>query len=549
MRTYPERLFQFLPLFLLGLALVLSGCDSSGSNDDGDPPPSDDVVVTIDSLVSESDNFTTLNQALVAANVTALDDENTNYTVFAPTDDAFNALNVDALLGSDALGSVLQYHVIEGDSLRSGDLSDGQTLTTLAGQDLTVEVDESGNVSVEGSPVTDADITADNGVIHGIGDKPLLGNQELTNVLQFVSETQELVSVIVARGLADGIGGSDVGTVFAPNNSAVSGNGETIDNLSDDEVQSVLEYHTLADETDSGALLSLLSDNDGQVTVQTRQGEDLVIAQDGDGNVLFNPTDQGAQATLDTDNVDFEGTNNITHVIDGLLIPPSFAQPSITQARSQARQAISGGDDASATVTVQGTVTRAFGAFARFQDDSGPTGASGLVIRQTSDDTDGDLDDQFRQDIADGNIGPGTVIRVTGAISQFSGLLQFNGDGLQGYEIVEQGNPPQAQTVSVTDLASPDGEDYESELLRVEDLSFPQASGSFESGTTYTVEDADGNTFAFRVQGDDETNVIGESIPSGTFAFEGVLSQFNVFSGVDTDEGYQLVPVQPSDIQ
>jgi hypothetical protein len=87
----------------------------------------------------------------------------------------------------------------------------------------------------------------------------------------------------------------------------------------------VLAYHTLADQFDSGGLLSLLSDNNGQVTVTTRQGEDLVIAQDGDGNVLFNPTDQGAQATLDTDNVDFEGVNNITHVIDGLLIPPSFA--------------------------------------------------------------------------------------------------------------------------------------------------------------------------------------------------------------------------------
>jgi uncharacterized surface protein with fasciclin (FAS1) repeats len=397
--------------------------------------------------------------------------------------------------------------------------------------------------------VTEADITAGNGVIHGIGDKPLLGNQPLTSVLQFVSETQELVNAIAARDLTDQVGGSEVGTVFAPNNSAVSDNSETINDLSDEEVQAVLQYHTLADETDSGALLSLLSDNDGQVTVTTRQGEDLVIAQDGDGNVLFNPTDQGAQATLDTDNVDFEGANNITHVIDGLLIPPSFGRSSITEARTQARQAIAGGDDASATVTVQGTVTRAFGAFARFQDDSGPTGASGLVIRQASDDTDGDLDDQFRQDIADGNIGPGTVIRVTGAISQFSGLLQFNGDGLQGYEIVEQANPPQAQTVSVTDLGSPDGEDYESELIRVEGLSFPEASGSFESGTTYTVEDGNGNSFAFRVQGDDETNVIGESIPSGTFAFEGVLSQFNNFGGVDTDEGYQLVPVQPSDIQ
>ena len=96
---------------------------------------------------------------------------------------------------------------------------------------------------------------------------------------------------------------------------------------------------------------------------------------------------------------------------------------------------------------------------------------------------------------------------------------------------------------------APDGEDYMSKLLRVEDLSFPNASGSFESGTTYTVEDEEGTSFEFRVQDDDETNVIGEPIPDGTFDYEGVLGQFNVFSGVDTDEGYQFIPVQPDDIQ
>ena len=221
----------------------------------------------------------------------------------------------------------------------------------------------------------------------------------------------------------------------------------------------------------------------------------------------------------------------------------SIGAKPMAEARAEAREALR--NDQQVTVTVRGTVTRAFGAFVRFQDDTGPTGASGLAIRQTF----GELSEDFQQDIADGVIEPGTELLVSGSVSQFSGLLQINNEDLGSYDIVAQGEPPAPQLVSLGDIMAPDGEEYMSELLRVEGLSFPNASGSFESGTTYTVEDEEGTSFEFRVQDDDETNVIGEPIPDGTFDYEGVLGQFNVFSGVDTDEGYQFIPVQPDDIQ
>ena len=196
------------------------------------------------------------------------------------------------------------------------------------------------------------------------------------------------------------------------------------------------------------------------------------------------------------------------------------------------------------TVVIEGTVTRAFGSYARIQDESGPTGASGIVIRQTG----GENADAFQQDIADENIRRGTQLRITGTTSAFAGLFQINNDDLSNYEIVGQTDAaPDPQTVTLADLQGSGGEDYESELLRVEGLSFPDASGSFESGTTYTVENADGTTLEFRVQDDAETNIIGESIPDGTFTYQGVLGQFNGFSG--NDEGYQFIPVQPDDIQ
>jgi hypothetical protein len=196
------------------------------------------------------------------------------------------------------------------------------------------------------------------------------------------------------------------------------------------------------------------------------------------------------------------------------------------------------------TVVIEGTVTRAFGSYARIQDESGPTGASGIVIRQTG----GENADAFQQDIADEDIRRGTQLRITGTTSAFAGLFQINNDDLSNYEIVGQTDAvPDLQTVTLADLQGSGGEDHESELLRVEDLTFPDASGTFESGTTYTVENADGTIFEFRVQDDAETNIIGEPIPDETFTYEGVLGQFNNFSG--NDEGYQFIPIQPSDIQ
>lgn len=192
-------------------------------------------------------------------------------------------------------------------------------------------------------------------------------------------------------------------------------------------------------------------------------------------------------------------------------------------------------DGPGATVTVLGTVSRAAGAFARFQDGSGPTGASGLVVRQTF----GELSGDFQDDISSGDIQAGTRILVTGTLSEFAGLLQVNNEDLSSYRIVSQGSPPEPQTVTLDDISS-DGGEYLSELIEVEDLTFPDASGTFSNDQSYTVEGPDGNTFTFRVQGTDETNIGGTSIPSGTFTYVGVVG---VFEGE-----FQLIPTEPSDL-
>jgi transforming growth factor-beta-induced protein len=115
--------------------------------------------------------FETLVAAVQAAGlVEALSSEGP-FTVFAPTDAAFEALpdgTIESLLAdpSGALTDILLYHVVPAQVL-STDLSDGMTATTLGSAELSFSVGADG-VQVNGANVVAADVMASNGVIHVI---------------------------------------------------------------------------------------------------------------------------------------------------------------------------------------------------------------------------------------------------------------------------------------------------------------------------------------------------------------------------------------------
>jgi len=259
-------------------------------------------------------------------------------------------------------------------------------------------------------------------------------------------------------------------------------------------------------------------------------------------DVTVTLSDDGSQEGNET--AEFELTNLTTSGNAEIGSPSVITTTIIDDDRSvdDARTALRNGNEEE--VVLKGTVTRAYGSYARLQDNSGPTGASAIVIRQTS----GGLSSGFQQDITDGNIQPGTELRVQGTLSQFSGLIQLSNSDLSGYSIQGQGTPPTPQDVNLSDIKS-NGEDYESELVRITGVEFTSASGNFSSGTNYDVKDgslSSSFTDAFRVQGSDESALDGASIPSGTFTFTDVVGQFNSFGGVDNDTGYQLIGIRPS---
>lgn len=137
-----------------------------------------DIVVS--SAQAEDPEFTLLLEVVMAADPSVLDALSGEgpLTVFAPTDEAFQALlevlglPVDAVLTQgELLTSVLLYHVVPGEYLESDVVGlDGQEVATLLGDEDTilVTVTEDGVVLNDSINVIATNITADNGVIHVI---------------------------------------------------------------------------------------------------------------------------------------------------------------------------------------------------------------------------------------------------------------------------------------------------------------------------------------------------------------------------------------------
>jgi uncharacterized surface protein with fasciclin (FAS1) repeats len=128
-------------------------------------------------LAVGNENLSTLVAAVKAAGLVETLQSNGPFTVFAPTNEAFNALpagTLESLLkpeNKSKLVSILTYHVV-GAKVMSTDLSNGQKAKTVEGQDIKVTLDNSG-VMINDAKVVAADVSASNGVVHVI-DKVIL---------------------------------------------------------------------------------------------------------------------------------------------------------------------------------------------------------------------------------------------------------------------------------------------------------------------------------------------------------------------------------------
>ena len=130
-------------------------------------PAAEDIVA----IASANEDFSTLVAAVSAAGLGETLQGEGPFTVFAPTNAAFDALPaglVDKLLmpeNKDVLVKILTYHVVSG-AIMAADVTAGDVASVEGGM-IAVTTND-GGVQVNGASVVSADIVASNGVIHVI---------------------------------------------------------------------------------------------------------------------------------------------------------------------------------------------------------------------------------------------------------------------------------------------------------------------------------------------------------------------------------------------
>lgn len=129
---------------------------------------------SLTTVIGDSATFSTLAAALKATGLDVTLGGKENYTIFAPTDEAFAKLNEKTLAklmlpeNKEKLRSLLLYHVVPG-KVMAADLKDDMEVKTANGEKVKIDINGD-EVKVNDSKVFSTDTPATNGVMHSVGE-------------------------------------------------------------------------------------------------------------------------------------------------------------------------------------------------------------------------------------------------------------------------------------------------------------------------------------------------------------------------------------------
>ena len=311
---------NYAKLIKLTLLVVSSTLMFSCSDDDSTAGNN-----SIADIASGNSNFSVLVDALGRANLASTLDQSGSFTVFAPTNDAFQSFLSAKGFSSlndvpvDVLRQILLNHVVSGTNL-SGSLQTGYVKTLSLGSASTtnnlsmfVNVTNSG-VRLNGvASVTTADIRASNGVIHVVDaviDLPTIVTHATAN-----PNFSTLVGALTSTGQPDFVGilsGNTNApfTVFAPSNDAFARfenqNPGTLASLTPAQLTAVLTYHVV-----TGA--NVLSTGIPSGPITTFETGTFTV----NGTTI---TDEAGRQT-NIVAVDVQAANGVIHVLDNVILP------------------------------------------------------------------------------------------------------------------------------------------------------------------------------------------------------------------------------------
>jgi len=290
-------------------SFALTSCESDDENKM--EKPKDIVEVALSTA-----DFSILVSALQKADLVNALKADGPFTVFAPTNAAFNQLFSDlgvsgiSELSKEQLTPILLYHVL-GTKVMSTGLTSGYvtTLSTGAGKkSVSLKVDASSLMLNGDVGITSADISASNGVIHVI-NKVLLP-PTVVDVALDNSNFSILVSALVKAELVETLKGAGPFTVFAPTNDAfnalftqlgVSG----ISDLSKEALTPILLDHVVSGNVRSTDLSTgTVSTLNNTININISAGVKI-------------------NTNISVVLADVQGTNGVVHVIDKVIVTAS----------------------------------------------------------------------------------------------------------------------------------------------------------------------------------------------------------------------------------
>jgi uncharacterized surface protein with fasciclin (FAS1) repeats len=304
---------------LLSAPVVLTSCDKD-----------DDVVTnTITDVVVKNDNFSTLESAVIKANLQSTLSGAGPFTVFAPDNAAFTASGITAStlnsLTPAQVSNILLYHTL-GAKIMAADVPAGPNakVTTASGDSVFVTRNASG-VYINGIKVNTADVPADNGVIHVVGRviMPPAGNIVETAIAGGLDSLVKAVTrATTAPGgdptLAGTLGSARL-TVFAPTNAAFTQllgalTLTDINQIPIGTLLAVLRYHVVGGRAFSSDLvngpLTMLPGATTTVNLTGGTGGGPSIRGLGNGSNASNITATNIMCR-----------NGVVHLIDRVLLP------------------------------------------------------------------------------------------------------------------------------------------------------------------------------------------------------------------------------------
>ena len=290
-----------------------------------EPEPTDDGTGETNTIIdfAGANGFSSLAAAVEAAGLTETLSGDTEYTVFAPTDDAFATFLSDNGFASldevpaDVLEMILMNHVQEG-SIMSADLSTGY-IESMAeagpdGENVSLYINTDDGVMINGvSTVTSADNEVDNGVVHAVD--AVIGLPDVTTFAVADPNFETLETALTREELVSALQGDGPFTIFAPTEDAFAAlltelEAGSLDDIDSETLTAVLQYHVIDGDNVTSDELS------DDMTVATMQGEDITINV-GDDVTVTDVNDRTATVVA----ADVQATNGVIHAIDMVLLP------------------------------------------------------------------------------------------------------------------------------------------------------------------------------------------------------------------------------------